>query len=1207
MPTLLSPRKSEPKLVDHGDDEDALKTLPKRKSMMGRIKSKLSTKLGIKKQSSSASLDVSPTDKDLRASIEPESVVLRAPPSAAKRRTSSRREDDDEHENQHHSHQREQKQQNEELHEEVVRSAHAESKETALSDDTVHEFDAKHLHGKETPVGRHEGPQPQEAETEVLQFDGRWSEDSESHTSLRSPAVDVEADGDDGGDPDEEVFASDYPKGNGGGQEYSDDEEDDDEPVEVFDEQSNDMEPGNQTKTPATDDIVDVQQLQEQQALALMVIGLSPNKIRAGPAVSLTMAPSPPSPVQIAAPPSPSRMPSPAKSASGPGRKLAMEPAIDAKARTSLEHRGGPDQADCESKETRSSSSAASQAKDCGAKDVDSKDCGAKAQPLLSDFAFGGEGPVAAGDQELAFSPLKRRGAGAPPARFSYPREQEQQLIQAYNATYPSSPMKNGTVGANAAASNNSNNNAGSNNNNNNARGHGRRPSLQGIQEEVSSQITLEHLAPRAASPKRTAKLQRKRSQSMMEAPILASSFANACDPAEPDGAKPDGDDPDQQDAAAVSSVTDEKECANAADQGNASAFAFDAGAAITQEFGERVARMLGADPWGDRQDGFDAIQYVIKKTDLGKARNKRELFCAAIAAIQGGVEDRVAPVMYCALECFRAVVKEFAPVLERAFVKYQPMNEQLANLARSLIGKLADSNKRTQREAAQALLRLAKLRKLKTLPHILLHLSAREVAPRQRVDVLHLLVREIGVDAKLGLSIDVVMQFALPALKIAEERTRKAAVELVADLHLVNGQAVNAQLVGIKPEMLRVINRRVDELLAKREQEASAKAAQAQASTNQADDLAGDDDVRGVELVAVPAEDSTQSAALLEAQLALAATVVGPVLWRKLESKTWSDRKEALVDVDKSITEAKSDLRDVKAAFGSIVQHNFLAYCVILHRCLADSIAPVVNSAMDCFSTLVKVYGPCVEWREENVRDVILLTTMRLFSTMQKPNNRTNRAACRCVLKLTRLTNAHTLRYTLSCIFAKETDPLVQMHLLRLLIPEFGYQSEGLSATMVLAAVSKALGHSNDKVRKIAMDVALCTQRLVGKELVLAKLQDVKPSMLKELEKNFVDCEMKKDGERPQTVHLGGLSTGLNADGNASAAGARLPPVQFAGGESSRRLLHSAPVGVGRLHCTPQAEEQNENEFTGSFRRGSVLSNEEENLMDSILDTGDF
>ncbi|KAI9992530.1 hypothetical protein PInf_017949 [Phytophthora infestans] len=648
-----------------------------------------------------------------------------------------------------------------------------------------------------------------------------------------------------------------------------------------------------------------------------------------------------------------------------------------------------------------------------------------------------------------------------------------------------------------------------------------------------------------------------------------------------------------------------------------------DTGALITFAFGERIVNLLAADPWGDRQDGFDAIKLVVKKVNVSTADSvtRQRLLCASLAAVQCGVEDRVAPVMYCALECFRAILKEFARVLPDKRVDIESksaavLNTQLSTLVGALVKKLGDSNKRTQREATQALVRIARLRSLRALPHLLLHLSGREVPPRRKLETLRRLMQEFGLttaadsSAQQKLTVEAVLEFVAPSLNIAEEKTRKVAVEILADLQTRTGNSTawHAQLAragAVKPEMLRVITRRVDELLAKREQQqaATAEAAAGSAAINQAEQHIDDEAAfPPAELVDVPQEDAQSSIKLLETSLLTAQNIVGPVCWRKLTSKTWSDRKEALLDVEKAMMEAKSDLRDTRPTFGSSTQSTFVAYSASLHRALRDSIAPVVNTALDAYATLVKIYGPHIEWRGVDVRDVTLLTLLRLLAAMQKPNTRTTRAACRGVLKLARLPNArHPLRYVLSCVFGGEgnsaCDPQVQMHLLRLLVPEFGFQADGLGASRVLDAVSKGLTHNGVRVRRSAADVALSAQRLLGREFVLARLQGVKPVTLKELEKSFVDGVRSGGAERPQTVHA------TAAEGSAPVAigGSGLPPVTFGGpGEfASRRLLHSAPVGIGRLQFTPLIEEVS---ASPPRARASVLSNEEENLMDSIL-----
>ncbi|KAF0697512.1 Aste57867_11822 [Aphanomyces stellatus] len=618
----------------------------------------------------------------------------------------------------------------------------------------------------------------------------------------------------------------------------------------------------------------------------------------------------------------------------------------------------------------------------------------------------------------------------------------------------------------------------------------------------------------------------------------------------------------------------------------------FDAGAAITSVFGERVARLLGADPWGDRQDGFDAISLFVKKFDPTSSTHPAVILTAALAAINCGAVDRVAPVMYCSLECLQHVLAVFAPLTAKSpkrFLAHAPLTRQLLSLQTSLLAKLNDSNKRTQREATTGLLRLAKAPRLQVLPSLLATFDA-DPLDKARLELIHDLVAELGYSAvDGGVPVDRLLAWSVPALKIADEKTRKLALDIAAHaiLHAADPPAALESITGIKPAMLKVLQRRVDEV----------KAGGVPASANQTDSsVAGgengaptttDDPADAhVEIWDVPKEDDASVTTLLAAAMREAETLAGPVVWRKLESKTWSDRKEALVDVEKAVEEHKSELRDVKPALGSATQTQYVAYNALVHASLSDAIAPVVNQAIEFYSTLIKIYGPHVDWRDAPVKDMTMQSIMRLLAGMQKPNNKTSKGSCRCILKLARMNN-HTMQCVVACVFAKDAEPLVQMHVLRLLVPEFGLTSDpatdvpglNLNSTLVLNAVAAALAHSNDKVRRGAMDVALCTQRLIGKTRVLKRLKDVKPATLKELEKNFVEVEPPTT-ERPATVQPPpGLGAGLLGEVTAS-----------------RRLLSSAPVAGGKPDDDGGAMEW-------TPRGNSILSKDEESLMDSILD----
>lgn len=677
-----------------------------------------------------------------------------------------------------------------------------------------------------------------------------------------------------------------------------------------------------------------------------------------------------------------------------------------------------------------------------------------------------------------------------------------------------------------------------------------------------------------------------------------------------------------------LSSAKDVVQVDQVPDEDRAETNTLDTGALITRTFGERVVTSLAADAWGDRQGGFDAIILAVKKANVAAvdAVARQDLLGATFAAVQCGVEDRVAPVMYCALDCLHAVLKDFARVdaKKRARADFEShsvpwLNTQLSSLVSALVKKMGDSNKRTQREITQALLRIARLRSLRALPHLLLHLSGKELPPRRQLEILRRLIQEFGLSSvaepslpQQQLTVDTVLAFVAPSLLVAEEKTRKVAIELLADIQTCTGsstawQTQLARRGTLKTEVLRLIIRRVDEVVAKREQQQAANVSLEEANgatRNQADGQMDDESAFSpAELVDVPQEDSSSSVDLLEGLLSRAQDVVGPVKWRKLSSKTWSDRKEALLDIEKGITEATLDLDDVRSADGSCVQSTFSAYSALMHRALSDNIAPVANTALDTYATLIKVYGPQIEWRDPNVRDVTLLTLVRMLAAMQKANNRTTRAACRGVLKLARLPNArHPLRYVLSCVFNGEgrsaCEVQVQMHLLRLLVPEFGFQADGLGASRVLEAVCKGLVHTSASVRRAAADVALSAQRLLGREFVVARLQGIKPVTLKELEKSFVDGV---ESDRPQTVH----TTGVDVSTNAVTRDLEIATMTVGGlGEfASRRLLHSAPVSIGQLQCTPLDEEA----LANLSARVSNMSNEDESLMDSILGRDDY
>ncbi|KAL0590122.1 hypothetical protein ABG067_001762 [Albugo candida] len=601
----------------------------------------------------------------------------------------------------------------------------------------------------------------------------------------------------------------------------------------------------------------------------------------------------------------------------------------------------------------------------------------------------------------------------------------------------------------------------------------------------------------------------------------------------------------------------------------------YDPAAAITREFGERVVRLLGADAWVDRQDGLDAVQYAVKKAKLKSMRSRSEYFCAAIAAIQYGVEDRVSPVVFCALQCFRTIAESFAPYLDTSYAVDPHVRHTVAAFTKALITKLGDTNKRTNSEVKEAVVRLVKLENIDASVHVLLYLQRGELPIRVQVNTLHHLMREMGfpqVENK-GLSTTGVFPIALASLENTDSKTRIAAIDFTADLIVNDEKLTISSIKNLKSDVLESIRRRVDDILAIKSNESPAQ----ESDESRHDE---EDQSKGMELITVVQEDSNAFLAFVEEQWIAACAELGPVISRKLESKVWSDRKEAFVDFEKRIG------TDVNQIASSELQTLFVLYCTCVYKYLLDPIAPVVHSVMDTYMILIEKFGPNIDFRDKSVREIILQLMMRLSAVMKKANTRMSRSACRCIMKMTRLAhnNTHPLRYILSCVFLGDMEFCSQMHLLRLLIPEFGFHSDGIDPHRVMTCVANVFLNGDDKARKAAADVVVCTQRSTGKDFVLKYLKDLKPTILKDLEKNFVDAEASRanDSDRPQTVHFN-LASHDDERTSVTPSVILHPTQSEAGNETNWRTLHSAPVGAGTLQC---------------------FSTQEEHMMDSILDS---
>lgn len=124
------------------------------------------------------------------------------------------------------------------------------------------------------------------------------------------------------------------------------------------------------------------------------------------------------------------------------------------------------------------------------------------------------------------------------------------------------------------------------------------------------------------------------------------------------------------------------------------------------------------------------------------------------------------------------------------------------------LIARLGNSNARTQREACNAVLQLSRCASLGGLSIVAPALIDESLPLRPRLTLLRILVPETRLAKGTALNLGAVMGVATPALRIADTKTRKAAVALVIGCYKIGGRRVKRHLVNLKPAMVKILHR---------------------------------------------------------------------------------------------------------------------------------------------------------------------------------------------------------------------------------------------------------------------------------------------------------------------------------------------------------------------------------------------------------------
>jgi len=185
---------------------------------------------------------------------------------------------------------------------------------------------------------------------------------------------------------------------------------------------------------------------------------------------------------------------------------------------------------------------------------------------------------------------------------------------------------------------------------------------------------------------------------------------------------------------------------------------------------------------------------------------------------LKRGFEDPVAPVYYASFDSFKGLLKAYGPALAPSSGSKKKGNSSSAKmpcilpLVPCLLEKMNDSNRRTQREACRCLLKIARMYNVGGMSMLAPFIAQNGTPFRPRLNLLRVLVSEFQFQKGCGLSLGMTMSVALPALNVADDKTRKAGIAVIETTHLYVGKRLQKYLKNVKPVMMNILQRKFEE-----------------------------------------------------------------------------------------------------------------------------------------------------------------------------------------------------------------------------------------------------------------------------------------------------------------------------------------------------------------------------------------------------------
>lgn len=236
----------------------------------------------------------------------------------------------------------------------------------------------------------------------------------------------------------------------------------------------------------------------------------------------------------------------------------------------------------------------------------------------------------------------------------------------------------------------------------------------------------------------------------------------------------------------------------------------------ILDVFGFDTLHQLQGKTWDERGQAVQAARARVVQGDLGSA-SLEDFFHAGCCVALIALKDKVMPVFFDGLDIAKLLLGEFASQNTEALSK-QTLKQEVDHLVPVIVAKTSDRNARSIEGTRQALVFLARQPNVgcqQVVSHILTPITnTKDVAAiRGRLELIGHIMDDFGFAKASGLSLSTVMGFVRPHLDAADEKVRRAAVEVTVSCYSLKGERTMKYCSNLKPALLKLLEQRFAEV----------------------------------------------------------------------------------------------------------------------------------------------------------------------------------------------------------------------------------------------------------------------------------------------------------------------------------------------------------------------------------------------------------